>query len=338
MANRHSYKVRKTSSLLFSLLPLLLAWSTNLGLVGCTGLTPASPKPGQHGASIAVAASSIAFGSVAIGTTNTQTLTVSNPGNRNLVISQAVVNGPGFSLSGLSVPFTITPGQSVTVAVGFTPSTGGSSLSGTLTLVSNAPTTPLAIPLSGKGAVILLAASPSSLSFGNSAGTSGPQSVTLTNTGASNVSISQITSSEAAFSFTGLALPATLSPGQTASFNVLFAPTSLGTQTGSVTVWSTAANSPATISTTGRRLQPITHSVTLSWEASTSMVVGYYVYRGMQLGGPYTKLNNSALAAVFFPDATVEAGRTYFYVVTAVDSSALESEFSTEVSATIPTP
>jgi fibronectin type 3 domain-containing protein len=65
-------------------------------------------------------------------------------------------------------------------------------------------------------------------------------------------------------------------------------------------------------------------------------VVGYYVYRGAQTGGPYTKLNSAAVAAVTFADTTVLSGLTYFYVTTAVDANGIESLFSNEISAVIP--
>jgi len=83
-------------------------------------------------------------------------------------------------------------------------------------------------------------------------------------------------------------------------------------------------------------VQTVSHSVTLTWTASTSTVSGYNVYRSTVSGGPYTKLNSTLVAATTYTDTTVQSGQTYFYVATAVDSSAVESADSTEVSATIP--
>jgi fibronectin type 3 domain-containing protein len=88
----------------------------------------------------------------------------------------------------------------------------------------------------------------------------------------------------------------------------------------------------------GTGVQPIPHLATLSWTASTSTVIGYNVYRGTVSGGPYTKINSSVDATTTFTDTSVQAGHTYFWVVTAVDSSNVESVRSSEVSATIPTP
>jgi hypothetical protein len=54
-------------------------------------------------------------------------------------------------------------------------------------------------------------------------------------------------------------------------------------------------------------------------------------------GGPYTLLA-SAIAGVTYTDHAVLPGTTYFYVVTAVDDGALESEYSIEAKAVVPSP
>jgi hypothetical protein len=94
---------------------------------------------------------------------------------------------------------------------------------------------------------------------------------------------------------------------------------------------------PVTISVTAAP-PPTPSSASLSWNPSTSVVVGYNVYRGTQSGGPYTKLNSSPVSATTCTDSSVKAGQTYFYVVTAADSSNVESAYSNEVSASIPSP
>jgi fibronectin type 3 domain-containing protein len=49
-------------------------------------------------------------------------------------------------------------------------------------------------------------------------------------------------------------------------------------------------------------------------------------------------MNSSLDLATVYTDNTVQAGQTYYYVTTAVDSSGIESVFSTETMAVIPTP
>jgi hypothetical protein len=78
-----------------------------------------------------------------------------------------------------------------------------------------------------------------------------------------------------------------------------------------------------------------THSVSLSWTASTDFVSGdsYNVYRGTVSGGPYTKVNTAAITADTFTDSSVSVG-TYYYVATHVSGTA-ESAFSNEAKAVL---
>jgi fibronectin type 3 domain-containing protein len=73
----------------------------------------------------------------------------------------------------------------------------------------------------------------------------------------------------------------------------------------------------------------------LSWNASTSTVSGYNVYRSTVSGTQYAKLN-SALVGLAYTDTSVLNSKTYFYVTTAVDANGVESVYSNEVSANIP--
>ncbi len=79
----------------------------------------------------------------------------------------------------------------------------------------------------------------------------------------------------------------------------------------------------------------ITHSVSLTWTASTSSgVTGYNVWRSTTSGGPYTQL--TTVAGTSYTDSSVSAGQIYYYVVTAVDGSN-QSGNSNEAPATVPT-
>jgi fibronectin type 3 domain-containing protein len=101
-------------------------------------------------------------------------------------------------------------------------------------------------------------------------------------------------------------------------------------------VTSNATNSPSTVTLSGTGAQAVSHSVAITWTASTSVVTGYNVYSSTVSGGPYSKLNSSPVAGTSYTDTTVQASQTYFYVVTSVDSNGVESAFSTEVSASVP--
>ncbi len=111
-------------------------------------------------------------------------------------------------------------------------------------------------------------------------------------------------------------------------------------QTAVITASANGGATTATLTLTTSQAPPVSHSVALSWVASTSSnIAGYNVYRGTTSGGPYsTKANSSAVAGLTYTDTTVLAGQTYYYVLTAVDTSGNESGYSTQAAATIPTP
>ena len=82
----------------------------------------------------------------------------------------------------------------------------------------------------------------------------------------------------------------------------------------------------------------ISHSVSLTWTASTSAnIVGYNVYRSATSGGPYTQLNSGLVTKTSYTDSGVVAGQTYYYVTTAVDTSNDQSAYSNQAQATVPT-
>jgi hypothetical protein len=197
--------------------------------------------------------------------------------------------------------------------------------------------TSAAATLTVTASTTLLNASQSTLNFSSvNIGGNSILPVTFTNGGNSNVTISNVTITGAGYTASGVQSGQIVTPGKTATLNVTFTPAGTGPIPGSVTVTSNATNSPASITLSGTGVQPVSHSVTLTWTASTSTVSGYNVYRSTVSGGPYTKLNSTLIAATTYVDSTVQASTTYFYVVTSVDSSNVESANSAEVSVTVP--
>jgi HYDIN/CFA65/VesB-like, Ig-like domain/Cep192 domain 4/Immunoglobulin domain/Immunoglobulin I-set domain len=183
---------------------------------------------------------------------------------------------------------------------------------------------------------LLLSLNPTTLNFGNvNTTSSASKSVTVTNAGGTNITISGVSYSGPGFSTSGLSSGLILAPGQTATMDVTFTPAGSGSVTGSVTVASNATNSPSNVSLSGSGV--VSHRVLLSWiPSATSSIAGYQVYSSTVSGGPYTKLTTSAVAGTDFTDSSVQNGGTYYYVVTAVNSKAQESSYSTQVSAVIP--
>lgn len=77
------------------------------------------------------------------------------------------------------------------------------------------------------------------------------------------------------------------------------------------------------------------HSVTISWKPSKMPVAGYNVYRVLPPGGPI-KLSPTIITDTQFTDHMVEAGTTYFYFVTTVDSKGVESSPSEKMTVAVP--
>ena len=192
---------------------------------------------------LATSPTSLAFGSVPVGSSQTKTETLTNSGGSSVTISAASTTGAGFTANGLTFPTTLSVGQSVTFNIVFAP-TSGTAVSGNMAITSNASNASLNVPLSGTGATSgQLAASPTSLSFGNiSTGSTSTLAEKLTNSGGTALTISQITASGTGFNFSGITLPLTLAAAQSVTFNASFAPQTAGSVTGSLAISSNGSN------------------------------------------------------------------------------------------------
>jgi fibronectin type 3 domain-containing protein len=77
--------------------------------------------------------------------------------------------------------------------------------------------------------------------------------------------------------------------------------------------------------------------IAVAWKPSTSAgVTQNRIYRSTVSGGPYSLIGTVAAGSAnsSYNDRTVVAGTTYYYVVTAVNSSGAESAYSNQASAT----
>jgi hypothetical protein len=171
-------------------------------------------------------------------------------------------------------------------------------------------------------------------------------------TSTSGYSISGTISPAASGSGSTLALSGAASASTTADASGAF--TFSGLANGSYTITPsktgytfTPASQPVTVSganVTGVAFSisqdpPVSHSVTLTWGASpTAGVVGYNIYRSQTSGGPYARINSSAISGLTYVDTTVAGGLTYYYVATAVNGSGQESPYSPQAQAVIPSP
>lgn len=326
---------------------LQAAWAALAALCmsGCSAI-PGVPA-------LRLSAASLAFGHQPRGTTSAaQSLTATNTGSAALSITQIRLTGayPNSFRETDSCGTSLAAGASCTILVQFAPSSTGT-LTAAVTLNDNAPNSPQLVPISGTGTNSSgsgsaggngssgISFSPSSMSFGNQPVevASSPATITLSNNAGTALSISSL-------AFTG-ADPAdftennncgsSVAAGGTCTIVTVFTPSASGSRSASLRVADNGSGNPQTVALSGTG----THDVILSWSDS-SAVAGYDVYRGSSSGGESSSpLNTEPIAGTSYTDTSVQAGRTYYYKITAVAANgSTQSGSSSEVSATVPSP
>lgn len=245
---------------------------------------------GVNGWSLVANPPSLAFGNVAVGGSSSLNFILTNQGTSTITISRQT-SPQEFAVSGPSLPISLAAGQNATFQVTFTPKWRGAV--DKRFSVTNADEPIFSVPLSGTGggnSAALLSVTPATLSFGSvTVGNTGTQAGTLTATGGS-VTISGASLGSSRFSLNGITLPLTLASGQRASFDVIFTPQAGGTVTSAVSFTSNATDSPTVAALSGTGVAPA-YTVNLSWDASTSQVAGYNIYRSSSLSGTYSRIN-----------------------------------------------
>jgi Abnormal spindle-like microcephaly-assoc'd, ASPM-SPD-2-Hydin len=252
----------------------------------------------------------------------------------------------GFSVSLSSNSTAVTLPASETVAAGSTSATFSAAVSAvttaqvvTLDAKAGSVSKTFALQLDVTGPSLSINAT--SIAFGNVAlNTPATQTVILSSTGTSSVTVNSAILVGVGFTLSGQAFPETLNPGQTATLGVEFDPTVLGAAAGVLTIVSTSStNGTAVIAVTGTGTFPTSYVVDLSWDPptdSTDPVAGYNIYRSPSGASNYQLLNPSVDGQTTYVDSTVQNGQTYDYIIESVDASGVESVPTGPVSAIIP--
>lgn len=103
------------------------------------------------GPTLSVNATSVAFGWVRVNTSATQSVTLVSVGTAPVIVTAATTTGAEFSLSGITFPVTLNPGQTLALNLQFDPLTAGTA-TGQLKITSNSSINATAeIGLSGTG-------------------------------------------------------------------------------------------------------------------------------------------------------------------------------------------
>jgi hypothetical protein len=335
--------LRSTQSFFLRLTCLSGLFLLSLLVVGCAGYTQ------KQVAGLSLSATSFDFQTVVLGQKASKTFTISNTGTAPLQISALAVSDKEFSITGPSVPRTILPANNASYTLTYAPTTAGNATA-TVNISTNASIQPVSLSLAGKGqaAFANISITPAVVNFGDLAlKSTKTQNVTLQNTGQINLSLQGVTVSGSGFGYSDLSPGFALSPNQKVTFQVWFSPKVAGPASATVTLLSANLSSPGTLNLTGDGVSssnptppppppPTSHSVALTWGASSSQVIGYRVYRSDSSGGSYSPLNGSAISNLDYSDSAVTSGNTYYYVVTAVDAAGGESVYSNQAKAVIP--
>jgi len=308
--------------------------------------------------SLHVSANSFNFSTVVVGHTQSQTLKISNAGTAALRLASLSISNPQFAASGPAIPATILPSTSLSYVITFSPTSVGNT-SASLDISSNASNGIAALALAGTGekAFADLVVTPASINFGNlNLKAKSTQNVTLQNTGDISMTIQGVTVAGASFGYGSLSPGLSLSPSQSITFQVWFTPQAKGPASATMSFLSPSLSSPAELSLSGGGIAPspappapapkpspvptpapaVQHTIQLNWNASTSAVVGYRVYRSESYGTSYTPLTGEAFDGLTYADTSVASGGTYYYVVTAIDAAGVESAHSNQVKAVLP--
>ncbi len=188
--------------------------------------TPPSPIPVNP--VIVVDPTSIDFGSVRVTQTDTKTLSITNRGINNLVISSISDPGGQFTIVNKpTLPLTIPSTQSVTLSVRFAPIFAGPTTA-SFAIESNDPVTPIVtVDLKGIGSVATvpnLVTSVGIVDFGLS---TTPIMFDLMNTGEADLVIASIFQPRAPFTVSAGGT-GTIKQGEKKTVTITFSPTSLG--------------------------------------------------------------------------------------------------------------
>jgi hypothetical protein len=327
---------RKLNAKFLRMLASLCMLSSLIVFTGCQGVSSGGSEKTPSG-SLTLGTQSLNFGSVNVGSNKSLNVLATNSGNASVTISSAAVSAQYFSVVAPTLPVTISAGQSTSFSIEFSPNAAGV-FNANVTIASNATNATNVLGVSGTGSAAAagqLAASPGTLAIGNVVdGSSGSASGTLTASGAS-VTVTAASTNNSRFTVSGLSLPITIQAGQSTSYTVTFSPLVAGSATATLSFTSNAQPSTTTETITGTGTAAPMHSVSLSWNDSTSSdVMGYNVYRSAYSGacGSYSRINTLLNSGTVYTDSTVTNGSSYCYASTAVNTGNEESDYSNVVS------
>ena len=207
-----------------------------------TGVLPATVSP-----------TSLNFGDVAVNETSAiKKVTLKNNESGSIAISEIMAGTPYAVDPSTTCTSSLAAGASCIIGVTLTPTALGAQPAGTLTINDNASNSPQMVALSGTG-VLPATVSPTSLNFGDVAvnETSAIKKVTLKNNESGSIAISEIMAGTPYAVDPSTTCTSSLAAGASCIIGVTLTPTATGMQSGTLTISTSAPNSPNTVALTG---------------------------------------------------------------------------------------
>ena len=318
------------------LMPCALLVPDGRGSVTSTAVGTNSSKSGALVAALEATPEAIRFEAVPVGETYTQAVRITNFGVDTVQITKISASNANFEITGIFLPVVIAHGTSESFTISYRPKSERPT-EGQVRVFTSIGDEPLVVRVraSTGASQAELTASESNVDFEDVAiGSIGHREVSLKNSGNRDVKIAGISVSGAGFGVSG-AGAVNLGPGQQVLVDINFAPKSLGRQGGSLKVSDVEGESLLEIPLAATGAPSSQSSIRLNWEDSPASATGYAVYRAADPSGPYTRIASEVPSSEYI-DTGLAAGRTYYYVVTALDADQTESEYSIPISATVP--
>jgi hypothetical protein len=242
------------------------AAGTRLATILITDDAPGSPQSialsgvGVLAPFVTLSTNSLSFPDTPVGTTTAaQTVTLTNSGSAELLISSIATTGD-FTKSD-QCGASIAAGASCVISVTFTPTAVGNRY-GTLTITDNAAGSPHVVLLAGNGlAVPTVSLFPASLTFGDQAvnTTSAAQTINLTNTGGAPLAITSVSIAGlngGDFGISSNNCTGTFAPGTGCAVSIVFTPSAAGARVATLSFVDDAPNSPQTVPLAGNGVLP----------------------------------------------------------------------------------
>lgn len=238
----------------------------------------------------------LAFPGTNVNATSSATFVITNNGTGPGVVNSVSVTGQAFQISGLTLmPATVQPASSIQFTITFAPTARGAA-SGSLS-ISAAGSSAINIPLAGTGLgsaltyTAIVGNQSSALTPGSTLalpstnlGASASATITVVNGGDAAATVNGVNVVGNGFSLSNTpALPATLAPGNSVTFTVVFKPTVSGTASGTLSIDS--ASFPLSAIAIGASL---TYSTVIGSTTTTVAPDGTVVFPNTTVGGTST--------------------------------------------------